>query len=84
MSAADGQRALWIRLVVAEPTTDLPILNHQFSFRQARHLPRLPAAPILIDIRVSECNESQGEIATIETLRVPTDRDDWLRGIAVC
>ena len=29
-------------------------------------------------------NESQGEIATVETLRVPTDRDDRLRGIAVC
>ena len=55
-----------------------PVLHVDRGLPQPVHLPCLSAAAVPVDVGVSECDKPQREVAAVETLRVPADRDDGL------
>jgi hypothetical protein len=56
----------------------LPLLNVQIGLRQAVYLPGLPSASVPVDLRITESDDTQREVAAIEPFRVPADCDDRL------
>ena len=66
--------------ILKRPVSPLP--KGQFRLRQLSNLPRLPAAAVPVDPLLAERCETQGQIASIKALGVPTDCDDRLAEIA--
>ena len=62
--------------ILKRPVSPLP--KGRFRLRQLSNLLRLPAAAVPVDPLIAERCETQGQIASIKALGVPTDCNDRL------
>ena len=54
----------------------LPLLNIDACLLLAVYLPGLPSAPVPIDMRITEGDKTQSQVASIKALGIPTDSND--------